>query len=230
MRSYCFIIRLDDENTLLNFLLSVISNILIIATLNRVKEASPSLDMILRHLSIYDMGVTILSVLLFTVPTILGMNDPNTAYLNQTHPMMIPYLIPLLHMAITGCDYLNVAVVAERYLAIDRYYQNKKSIHQGCLPSKTKYYIFCIQLLTIAFNIPGFWELKTVDQVNGIDSGVTTIQSEPIEVIFEVVPTCLRHHKIYESMYRLMAELLIFKITPWLTFLVLFLTIKGRIG
>merc|ERR1712141_351070 len=48
--------------------------------------------------------------------------------------------------------------------------------------------------------------------------------------VYEVVPTCLRHHKVYESMYRLMAELLIFKITPWITFLVLFLTIKSRIG
>ena len=94
--------------------------------------------MILRHLSAYDIGVTILSVLLFTIPTILGMADVGTNYLNQTHPMMIPYLIPLLHMAITGCDYLNVAIVGERYLAIDQYYQDKKSIHQGCLPNKTK--------------------------------------------------------------------------------------------
>ena len=185
--------------------------------------------MILRHLSIYDIGVTILSVLLFTVPTILGMADVGANYLNQTHPMMIPYLIPLLHMAITGCDYLNVAIVGERYLAIDQYYQDKKSIHQGCLPNKTKFYIFCIQLLTIAFNIPGFWELRTVDQVEVIESTETS-NFESSEAMHEVVPTCLRHHKIYESMYRLMAELLIFKITPWLTFLVLFLTIKGRIG
>ena len=204
-------------------------NILIIATVNRVKESSPSLDMILRHLSFYDMGVAILSVLLFTVPTILGIMDLKTTYLIQTHPMMIPYLIPLLHMAITGCDYLNVAIVAERYLAIDRYYQDKKSIHQGCLPSKTKYYIFCIQLLTVAFNIPGFWELKTVTKMYGLES-TNMSDLEFSDDVYEVVPTCLRHHKVYESMYRLMAELLIFKITPWLTFLILFLTIKGRIG
>ena len=44
-----------------------------------------------------------------------------------------------------------------------------------------------------------------------------------------VTATWLRHHKIYESMYRLMAELLIFKVTPWVSFLVLFLTIRSRI-
>ena len=166
------------------------------------------------------MAVAILSLLLYTIPTILIDTGFETTYLDQTHPLMVPYLIPLLHMAITGCDYLNVAVVGERYLAIDRYYQDNKSSHQGCLPTKTRYYIFCIQLLTVAFNIPGFWELKTIElSENGIDS----------EISYEVVPTCLRLHKVYESMYRLMAELLIFKITPWITFLILFLTIKGRI-
>jgi hypothetical protein len=172
------------------------------------------------------MAVAILSLLLYTIPTILIDNGIETSYLDQTHPMMVPYLIPLLHMAITGCDYLNVAIVAERYLAIDRYYQDNKSSHQGCLPTKTRYYIFCIQLLTVAFNIPGFWELRTIElSENGIDSEMSTSYNGT----FEVVPTCLRLHKVYESMYRLMAELLIFKITPWMTFFILFLTIKGRI-
>ena len=31
-------------------------------------------------------------------------------------------------------------------------------------------------------------------------------------------------------MYRLMAEFLIFKVTPWLAFLILFLSLKDRIG
>ena len=214
----------------MNPIFSLVFNILIIAALNRVKESSPSLDMILRHLSFYDIAVTILSFFLYTVPTVLKYNDIGSNYLNQTHPSMIPYLIPLLHMAITGCDYLNVAMVGERYLAIDRYYQDNKNIHQGCLPSKTKYYIFCIQLLTVAFNVPGFWELKTIianDVMTPTDSHEMT---PSFGQMYEVVPTCLRHHKVYESMYRLMAELLIFKITPWITFLVLFLTIKSRIG
>ena len=182
--------------------------------------------MILRHLSFYDIAVTILSLLLYCTPTLLKYNDTGANYLYQIHPMMVPYLIPLLHMAITGCDYLNLAIVAERYLAIDRYYQNNKSFHQGCLPNKTKYYIFCIQLLTIAFNIPGFWELTTITrEEKEIDQQIANAFGET----YEVVATCLRHHRVYESMYRLMAELLIFKVTPWMTFLVLFLTIKGRI-
>ena len=213
-----------------NVLFSLLFNVLIVVTLRQVKESSPSLDMILRHLSFYDMAVTILSLLLYTIPTILKNNNSESNYLSQAHPMMVPYLIPLLHMAITGCDYLNVLVVAERYLAIDRYFQDHKPIHQGCLPSKTKLYIFCIQLLTIAFNIPGFWETRAIQRPQeDSGTGIENMVSDTGVDIYEVVPTCLRHHKVYESMYRLMAELLIFKITPWMTFLVLFLTIKGRI-
>ena len=181
--------------------------------------------MILRHLSLYDIAVSILSLLIYCIPTLLKHNENGkNFYLTEVHPMMLPYLLPLLHMAITGCDYLNLAAVAERYLAIDRYYQKNKKLHEGCLPSRTKYYIFFIQLLTIAFNIPGFWELKAISKPGeNIENNSSSVMN------LEVVATPLRHHEVYESMYRLMAELLIFKVTPWMTFLILFLTIKGRI-
>ena len=39
-----------------------------------------------------------------------------------------------------------------------------------------------------------------------------------------------RFHDIYVKMYRLMAEFLIFKVTPWLAFLILFLSLKDRIS
>ena len=209
------------------YIFSLLFNVMIVASLSRVKESSPSLDMILRHLSLYDMAVTILSLLHLCIPTLMKYNDIGPRYLHQIYPFMVPYLIPLLHMAITGCDYLNVAIVAERYLAIDRYYQNNKSVHQGCPRTQTKYYIFGIQLLTIAFNIPGFWELATIATV---ENELQSHGSASFEVNYEVVATCLRHHEVYETMYRLTAELLIFKVTPWMIFLVLFLTIWGRIG
>ncbi len=37
-------------------------------------------------------------------------------YLMEIHPVLIPYLNPILHMAITGSDYLNLAAACERYL------------------------------------------------------------------------------------------------------------------
>ena len=59
---------------------------------------------------------------------------------------MVPYLFPLLHMSITGCDYLNLAAAAERLLAVDGDFRAVKDDHQGCAPRKTKFYIICIQV------------------------------------------------------------------------------------
>ena len=43
--------------------------------------------------------------------------------MKEVHPLLLPYLIPVLHMAITGSDYLNLAAAMERYLATDRHFR-----------------------------------------------------------------------------------------------------------
>ena len=48
--------------------------------------------------------------------------------------------------------------------------------------------------------------------------------------VYEVLTSSLRHNDVYNKMYRLMAEFLIFKATPWMSFFILFLTMKHRIG
>ena len=50
------------------------------------------------------------------------------------------------------------------------------------------------------------------------------------ESVYEVLTSSLRRNDIYNKMYRLMAEFLIFKATPWMSFLILFLTMNQRIG
>ena len=55
-------------------------------------------------------------------------------------------MFPLLHMSITGCDYLNLAAAAERLLAVDGDFKAVKDDHLGCAPRKTKFYIICIQV------------------------------------------------------------------------------------
>jgi uncharacterized membrane protein len=44
-------------------------------------------------------------------------------HLKEIHPILVPFLIPMLHMAITGSDYLNLAAAVERYLATDRHFR-----------------------------------------------------------------------------------------------------------
>ena len=45
----------------------------------------------------------------------------------------------------------------------------------------------------------------------------------------EVYATSLRSHEVYTKMYRLMAEFLIFKVTPWFAFFILWLSLSRRI-
>jgi hypothetical protein len=63
----------------------------------------------------------------------------------EIHPLLLPYLIPVLHMAITGSDYLNLAAAVERYLATDRHFRDGRgTYHEGCAPKRTNFFILVI--------------------------------------------------------------------------------------
>lgn len=89
--------------------ISLIANILILVTLSNRKDEFgvklpklSSLDMILQHLAIYDIAVALLSVMVYVIPTVLSITGSGQEYLNHWHPQMLPFMYPLLHMAITG--------------------------------------------------------------------------------------------------------------------------------
>lgn len=196
--------------------LSLLLNGLIFVVLYRDKIES-SLHLLLHCLSCYDIAVALMSFWIFSVPTLLSYLNVGQYYNEILHPQMVPWLLPIWHMAVTGSDYLNLAAACERYLATDRHFKSHQKLkhHLGCSPKSTKFYILKIFCLTVLFNIPAFFELTTIDNDHGE---------------FQVVATELRGHKVYTQMYRLMAEFLIFKVTPWFTFLVLWLSLSRRIG
>ena len=68
--------------------------------------------------------------------------------------------------------------------------------------------------MTVLFNVPAFFELRTNINPEGQ---------------LEVFETSLRTHKVYTQMYRLMAEFLIFKASPWFAFFILWLSLSRRI-
>lgn len=196
--------------------LSLLLNGLIFVVLFRDKIQS-SLHLLLHCLSCYDIAVSLMSFWIFSIPTLFSYLDIGQDYNQLVHPQLVPWLLPIWHMAVTGSDYLNLAAACERYLATDRYFKSKTEIkhHLGCSPKSTKFYILKIFCLTVLFNIPAFFELQTIEN-----------EDENLQI----VATELRSNKIYTQMYRLMAEFLIFKVTPWITFLVLWLGLSRRIG
>ena len=84
--------------------------------------------------------------------------------------------------------------------------------------------------MTVLFNIPGFWELRNVAfEDSGFDSEDAAVMVRGSANATVVTATPLRHHKVYRDMYKLTAELLIFKVTPWVAFLVIFLNLRTKI-
>eukprot|EP00093_Oithona_nana_P000441 00441.XXX_1807_87_1 [CDS] Oithona nana genome sequencing. len=195
--------------------LSLVFNGLIFLVLLKDKIES-SLHLLLHCLSCYDIGVALFSFWIYSWPTICLQFNIFQNYLTEIHPLLVPYLFPIWHMTITGSDYLNLATGVERYLATDRNFREDKKIkhHLGCSTNSTKFYIGKILLLTILFNVPAFFELVTLPNN---------------ENQLEVYATSLRSHEVYTQMYRLMAEFLIFKVTPWFAFYILWLSLSRRI-
>ena len=98
---------------------------------------------------------------------------------------------------------------------------------------------FTLQLMTVLFNVPGFWELRheMIDDTAEFLSSYSHLPHSKYSnqkqlngtLLAVVVPTPLRHHKVYRDLYKLTGELLIFKVTPWVTFLVTFLILQSKI-
>jgi hypothetical protein len=197
-------------------IVSIVSNAFVFLVLlhkNRTGGRT-ALSILLQCLAQYDVGVALLALLTYTIPTWCQHFQWQLGYLHDTHPLLLPYLVPILHMFITGSDYLNLAAAVERYLALDRYFAKTKSPHMGFSIWKTAIYIVGILAFTIAFNFPAMFERETVI----------------VDEHLEVVPTALRFNEVYIRMYRLMAEFLIFKVTPWMAFLILFLSLRDRLA
>ena len=99
-----------------------------------------ALSLFLQCLAGYDVCVSLLSIWIYSIPTLFKHHGLQLDYLNQIHPHLLPYLAPILHMAITGSDYLNLAAAVERYIALDRHFKKTKSPHHGkSLPCRTHF-------------------------------------------------------------------------------------------
>ncbi len=179
---------------------------------------APSLSLLLQWLAAYDMCVAVLSMWMYSLPTLAMVMSDWVAlkeYLTWIHPHVSAYVYSLLQMAITGSDYLNLAAAVERYTALEGEFRKKKSPQSGCAPRTAWTYVLGILTVTVAFNLPIIWERKVV--LNNSTK------------LLEVLPSSLRHDAIYVKLYRLTLEFLVFKATPWVAFLILFLSLKDRL-
>ena len=63
-------------------------------------------------------------------------------YMTKIHPTLVPFLLPVWHMTITGSDYLNLAAVVERLLVRIIYIKSLKKSQIVRRPCTTNSVIF----------------------------------------------------------------------------------------
>ena len=101
-------------------------------------------------LAVYDTFCIVLSIVIFTFPLI------NKSFVTSgVYHHMVPKILPLVQIAMTGSVYSTIAISLERYLIV---------CHPFYVVSHDwsfKKYILPIITFSFVYNIPRFFELKT---------------------------------------------------------------------
>jgi len=113
-------------------------------------ELKPVYQQLLSSLVVWDLIFIALSIPLFSLVHIF----PRSYALN-IFPWVVPYLYPLTQIAQQGSVYSTLAVALERYLAVCR--------PSSYIPAEAGYILMILIIFfTFLFNLPRFFELKTL--------------------------------------------------------------------
>ena len=109
---------------------------------------------LLLFLSICDLIVVINGMLLYGLPKV------SDSYASETYFLIAPYVFPIFEMGSTGGIYFTVAICVERYFVVCRplWYRAQS------IPSRI--YTIPVLLFSIIYNIPRFFEIRTVKVYN----------------------------------------------------------------
>ena len=119
---------------------------------------------LLTSLSICDLIVVINGMLLYGIPKV------SNSYARETYFIIAPYVFGTFEMGSTGGIYFTMAICIERYFVVCRplWYRAQS------IPSRT--YTIPILCFSVVYNIPRFFEIKTV-KINPY-ANVTTLDSQ----------------------------------------------------
>ena len=123
-------------------------------------------------LSIYDNLSIIMNLSLFIVPNLLRTSG-NVHQIVEKENYLIPFVYPVLEIALTGSIYFTLAITIERYLIVCHpFYAISHS-----WPIKS--YMLSISLFCLAYNIPRCLELRTLECQNGTIDTSKVCENEP---------------------------------------------------
>eukprot|EP00095_Tigriopus_kingsejongensis_P007902 snap_masked-scaffold132_size323655-processed-gene-1.0 protein:Tk07902 transcript:snap_masked-scaffold132_size323655-processed-gene-1.0-mRNA-1 annotation:"solute carrier family 12 member 9" len=153
------------------------------------------------------------SLLLFALPMFIE------DYTMNVKLFLLPYLLPIIHIALVGSIYSTVALAVERYITVCHPFVRFRSGY------KSKAFIIPIIIFSLGYTIPKFFELRLEDvPINGgtalneslaLGNG-TLVDVEP-EAQFKtlLVPTSLRRNKLYIRIYLIWINLFAQIIIPF---------------
>ena len=172
---------------------------------------------LLISLSICDLVVVVTGMLLYGFPKI------SDEYANKMYLIIAPYVFPIFEIGSTGGIYFTMAICIERYFVVCRpFWYREKAISSNM-------YTIPIICFSIAYNIPRFFEVRTVEQNHdGITmdmiklnqslknlSGVAqTLRNTSNFSTYIIEPTAIRKNVVYYGVYHIGCAIIFQFIAP----------------
>ena len=204
-------------------------------------------------LAVYDTFCILLSIIIFTFPLLSKKFVTSGVYHH-----MVPKLLPLVQIAMTGSVYSTIAISLERYLIVCHPFYVVS--HEWSF----KKYILPIITFSFVYNIPRFFELKTeINEIENVSTenatnpltkedylvddnlnrmGNTLIPKIPflnannsmtqqISYDYNIVPTAMRTNTYYYSIYYIWTNFLVMGLFPYLILIILNIrTLQGLLS
>lgn len=128
-------------------------NVACIVILVMRKGASQMFHHLLKILAIYDLVVVVGCALLYALPQLKF-----PLYSRQIFPAILPWLLPLIQIAMMSSVYCTIVMSFERYIRICHLCQLRDCSY--ITKTNFKFYVLAIVVIPVMFYIPKFFELR----------------------------------------------------------------------
>ena len=175
------------------------------------------------YLSVCDIIVVIIGMLLYGLPKV------SEKYAEETFLVIAPYILPTFEIGSTGGIYFTMAICIERYLVVCRpFWYREKAI-------KSTIYTIPIVCFSVLYNIPRFFELKTVIDYGPVYNDTNkylSVKNKTLEFttdfdekmenvsIYSIEATAMRLNVAYYGIYHIGCAIIFQFMVPLLVLLV----------